>query len=247
MAFAVFALVSPNNSSVFKIPSFDGSLVLPLLTAWIGAGIAIGIVFLGSRTRDAAQISYRGLLIFLGGGMLADLVFNYFALKLSGAQNPSTPAAIALTGIANLGMLAAAVALGWLVARGLKKPSYLILAAVVGALTDIYSVYSGPSKQVLHSEVFPYVSFQWGVFGQGVIPCVGAGDFIFLCLFFVGVRRFNLDDRKTLLAMIAAFGLGFLSLVLSPKGVPALPFMAALLLLVHGSDLWKLQLTTQDS
>ena len=131
--------------------------------------------------------------------------------------------------------------LGWLVSRGLKKPSYLITAAVVGALTDIFSVYMGPSKLVLSSDVFPYVSYQWGLAGQGVMPCVGAGDFIFLCLFFAGARRFGLDDRKTFWAMTVAFGLGFLSIAFSPMGVPALPFMAALLLLVHWRELMIIQ------
>ena len=242
-AFFAFALFS---QGLFSYGSFS-SLALPLLSALFGASVAIAIVFVVSKIRSAAQIHNRELLIFLGGGMLLDFVFNFAALKLSGGHSPSTPAAIALIGVANLGVLAAAIALGWLVARGLKKPSYLLTAAAVGALTDIYSVYFGPSKQILESAVFPYVGFQWGVFGQGVIPCVGAGDFIFLALFFVGVRFFKLDDRKTFLAMIAAFSLGFLSLVLSPKGIPALPFMAALLLLVHGRDLWKLQLSPEYS
>jgi len=243
-AFFLFALVSYGIPAIFKAPGFDGSLttlIPPLITAWIGAGIAIGLVFLGSRTRDAPQISNRDLLIFLGGGMLLDVAFNFAALKIASVGSGSTPNALVLafTAFANLGVLGAAVAIGWLVARGLKRPSYLITAAVVGALTDIFSVYAGPSKHVLSSDVFPYVSYQWGVAGQGVIPCVGAGDFIFLCLFFAGARRFGLDDRKTFFAMIAAFGLGYLSLVVSPKGIPALPFMAALLLLVHWRELRK--------
>lgn len=244
LAFFACALISQGFLSFWKPPGFDGSLpslILPLLSAWLGASIAIAIVFAVSKKRSASQINNRELLVFLGGGMLLDFAFNFTALKLAAGQSPSTPAALGATAIANLGVLATAIALGWLVARGLKKPSYLLTAAVVGALTDIYSVYFGPSKQVLSSAVFPYVGFQWGIFGQGVIPCVGAGDFVFLALFFVGVRRFGLNDSKTLIAMIAAFGLGFLSLVLSPKGIPALPFMTALLLLVHGRELWKLQ------
>ena len=221
--------------------------MLPLLTAWIGSTIAIGIVFLVSGLRNAAQIDNGNLLIFLGVGMTVDLVFNFGALKIAAANGTSTPASLALTAVANLGVLAAAITIGWLVARGLKKPSYLITAAIVGALTDIFSVYAGPSRHILDSDIFPYVSYQWGVAGQGVIPCVGAGDFIFLCLFFAGARRFRLDDRKTFFAMVAAFGLGYLSLALSPKGIPALPFMAAMLLLTHGRELKRLPVDSSDS
>ena len=110
------------------------------------------------------------------------------------------------------------------------------MAAIVG-VTDIFSVYAGPSKHIISSQAFLYFSYQWGVLGEGVIPCVGAGDFIFLSLYFAGARRFGLNERKTLVAMIAAFGIGFLTLLVSPSGIPALPFMAALLLVVHGREL----------
>jgi hypothetical protein len=132
----------------------------------------------------------------------------------------------------------AAISVGLLVGRGLQKPNYLIMAAIVGALTDIYSVYSGPTKQIVSSNAFSYLSFHWGIIGQGGVgPIVGVGDFVFLTLFFFGARRFGLDDRKTFVAMLVAFAVGFLFTLISPAGIPALPFMAAALLLTHGREL----------
>jgi hypothetical protein len=59
------------------------------------------------------------------------------------------------------------------------------------------------------------------------------GDFIFLVLYFAGVRKFGLSQKRTFLAMGAAFIVGFLSTLISPHGVPALPFMSFALLAVN--------------
>jgi hypothetical protein len=201
-------------------------------TAWFGAVIGIWLVFLFSRDADEPQrLRWR---IF--GGIGVDIVCNRVAAMVPPGQEGVLQWLFLALG--NLGMMAVAIAAGILVARGLQKPNYLIMAAIVGAVTDIFSVYSGPSKFTMNSSVFPYVSYQWGVVGQGgTIPIIGAGDFIFLALYFAGTRRFHLSETKTFVAMCAAFGVGFLSILVIPQGVPALPFMAMMLLLVHGRAL----------
>lgn len=210
--------------------NFPVALASTISTAWLGA--IFGIVF---TYWFSTYSEIRILLRFAIIGLLVDVAFNFAATHLL-ASHALTWFLIAL---ANIGVLLIAAALGVLIARGLKRPSYLMMAVIVGALTDIFSVYAGPSNQVIGSSYFPYLSFQWPAIGRGIIPCVGAGDFIFLALFFAGSRRFRLDSRKTLLAMIIAIGVGFFSLLIIPRGVPALPFMAVFLLLVHGSELKK--------
>ncbi len=200
-------------------------------TAWCGAIVGIWLVFLFSRETDHPQRVW----VMIAGGIVADIACNRIAVLIPATKSLFHFLFLAL---GNLGVLAAAIGAGVLVARGLQKPNYLIMAAIVGAVTDIFSVYSGPSKVTLHSDMFPYVSYQWSIIGQGgAIPIVGAGDFIFLALYFAGARRFHLSDGKTFVAMCAAFGVGFLSLLVIPQGVPALPFMATFLLLVHGREL----------
>lgn len=217
--------------------SLSENYALLFFSAWFGACVGIVLVFFFSRSSDVPGLLCFQILI----GIALDVSCNFAAGKL-GEDAATETSRLALVAFANIGLIVAATSLGLLVARGLRRPDYLIMAAIVGALTDIFSVYAGPSKHILSSATFPYVSYQWGVIGQGgVIPCVGAGDFVFLALYFYGVRRFGLDDRKTLVAMAAAFALGYLALLLSPGGIPALPFMSALLLAVHGREL-KLQM-----
>lgn len=235
VAFVVFVLLfSPQPQSSF-VPIF--------VTAWCGAALGIALVFLFSKFPSDT----RSLLMMTASGMAMDLACNLPAAKIAShwpegimpAGSIDWPYA-ALVAVGNFGVLLAATGVGLVVARGMKQPNYLLMAAVAGALADIYSVFFGPSKHTLSSDVFFYLSFQWNVAGQGIIPCVGAGDFIFLSLFFAGARRFKLDDRVTLAAMLAAFALGFLTAVLTQQGIPALPFMAAMLLSVQGPALWRM-------
>lgn len=218
-AFALAAMQAPES----------GALALIFISVLIGATVAIfGVWCFSDRSPDLHSLRN---LIFTG--MVIDVIFNWSAKKLQIAELLSA----ALTGVGNLGVLAAAVGVGLVVGRGLKRPNYLIMAAIVGALTDIISVYAGPSKHVNGSAFFDFVSFQWGVIGMGgVQPAIGAGDFIFLTLYFFGARRFGLDDRKTLGAMILAIAVGFV-VTLFLGSVPALPFMSVALLLTHGREL----------
>lgn len=198
-------------------------------SALTGSCVAVTLVWLWSDGHeDDAML--RAMII---GGVLLDLVFHTLArwIRLQVLAD-------ALSGVANLGLLLAAIGVGIWVARGLQKPHYLVMAAIVAALTDIFSVYAGPTKHLVMTGAFRYLSFAWGILGSGGVQgIIGSGDFIFLALFFNGVRRFDLDDRKTLHAMNAALATGFLSTLISPQGIPALPFMAVALLLVHWREL----------
>jgi len=221
--FAVFAtaaiLAPPSRSSAFLLSS-----------AIVGALVALCVSFVIS---DGESHSRR-MTVLLIGGMAVDLLCNYTALQFAEDNSSGEFIAALLKGLANVGVLSAATGAGLLLARGLREPHYLIMAAVVGAITDIFSVYAGPTKHLVKTSAFPYVSYQWGLIGSGgIFPCVGLGDFIFLALYFAGVRKFGLDQKKTLLAMGAALVIGFLSTLISPRGVPALPFMSFGLLAVN--------------
>jgi hypothetical protein len=221
--YAVFALLA------WLFP--EGEAFAPIfVSAWGGAIIGTLLVWVFGNGR-ADDYAIRSLLV---SGVIIDLLFHRLALGIASIKVLSA----ALHAVGNLGMLMAAIGLGLWVGRGLQKPNYLVMAALVGALTDVFSVYAGPTKHLLGTGAFPYVSFHWGILGQGgVMPIVGAGDFVFLALYFFGARKFGLDDRKTLLAMIAALGLGFWTGWWFQVAIPALPFMSAALLSVHGREL----------
>jgi hypothetical protein len=225
--FAIFAVLA------WTVPYSDNVLP-PFLSVCTGACVGAMLTYLFSRGPDDNWTLWR----LVAGGMALDVVCNSVAQR-----SAAGPQALRLSLIAfgNLGVLAAAIGIALLVARGMKKPNYLIVAAIAGAVADLVSVFAGPSKLTLDSDLFPYVSYHWGQIGRGGVgPMVGAGDFIFLAIYFSGARRFGLNERKTLLAMFAALVVGFSFSAFGDIALPAVPFMALALLLVHRSELRRL-------
>jgi hypothetical protein len=220
--------------AALSVPATETPNIVGLFLSAIVGGAA-GIIWIWAF--GVGRTDNQALLRLILVGAVIDGVFNYSAVRLAKAGGPELGEAL-LLGVGNLGMMAAAVGAGLWVGRGLQKPNYLVMAAIVGAVTDIFSVYAGPSKNMLSSGFFPYISFHWGLISSGVVTeIIGAGDFIFLALYFFGARKFGLDDRKTLLAMIAGVGLGFITNLVFSLPVPALPFFAVALLVVHGREL----------
>lgn len=204
-----------------------------LFSTIVGAFAAIYLVY----TFSGLTSDWRKLvnLVVLGGAV--DVAGNCLpgVLRSVGvAGRASTPA---LIGLANLGLLTVALGCGGLLAKGLRQASYLFLAALVSAIADTYSVFGGPTRHLVKTEAVYYLTYQWGLISSGGIgPTIGLGDFVFLTLYFIGVRKQGWDDHKTLAAMALSFILGFLAVLLRKQGLPALPFMAAGLLAVHARD-----------
>lgn len=232
LVFAALAAAFPENNDL------TWQALLPVVgCAMVGAVVGIVGVWAFSNLPTESRFVVRVIL----AGAVVDIACNLAAAKVFGKAFPL--GAAAMHGLANLGLLAAAIGAGLLVGRGLQKPNYLVVAATVGAVTDVFSVYGGPSKHVLASEdIFPYISFHWGMVGTGgVNEAVGAGDFIFLALYFYGARKFGLNERKTLIAMMVSVVIGlvvtYFGALNGMAGVPALPFFSVGLLLVHRREL----------
>ncbi|MBI3922558.1 MAG: hypothetical protein HY318_14135 [Armatimonadetes bacterium] len=204
-----------------------------LFSTIVGALVAIYLVYsFSGLTSDWRRLF--GLVVIGGAVDVAGNFLPGYLRTVGVAGRVLTPA---LIGLANLGLLTVAVGCGGLLAKGLRQASYLFLAALVSAIADTYSVFAGPTKHLVETEAVYYLTYQWGLISRGgIVPTIGVGDFVFLTLYFVGVRKQGWDDRKTLAAMALSFILGFLALLLRKQGLPALPFMAAGLLAAHARD-----------
>jgi hypothetical protein len=142
---------------------------------------------------------------------------------------------------ANFAKLAAATFVGFLFAAYFERLSWIVLVAVLVPWVDIFSVFRGPTKEIIHhrQEVFTALSFAFPVPGGGAAR-LGIPDLLFFAVFLASADRFGLRVGWTWLAMTLSFGAtlalatGFESL-----GLPALPLLALGFLAPNIDLIWR--------
>lgn len=225
----------------YAIISSTSGMLLVVGSAIVGALTALYFVFAFSDY--ALHWRFVFGVGFLGASI--DVIANYCAKEMA---QPDSGIEAALIGLGNVGILTAAICFGFLLSRGIRHTSYLVLGAWVGAVADTVSVFAGPTAAIVKTQAVHYLALQWGLIGSGehaphVLPIVGIGDFVFLSLFFCGARQLGWNEKRTFAAMAIAFVVGILSVLVRPAGLPALPFMTVCLMLGHWHDL---HLTRQE-
>lgn len=172
--------------------------------------------------------SHLGLLA-LGGVLLLLLDFAF--------SQSSLPRAWQALGI-GLTLLGWTFCAGVVLSHGLRQADYLVITAIVVALADVYSVYYGPTGEVVKKvpEVVSLMILAWPVWGTNLLhPIIGAGDFLFLTLFLEAARRFNLGLSKNYWGLMGAFGVGLALAHFGRLPLPALPFIGLTFLFLNWS------------
>jgi hypothetical protein len=130
---------------------------------------------------------------------------------------------------ANFARLAAAVLIGWWFLAMFEELSWVVLVACVIPWVDAYSVWRGPTKQIVthHQHVFGYLSFAFPVPGEHSAANLGVPDVFFFAFFLAASARFGLRIVPTYAGLVAGLGLTIAATVLfNLDGLPALPGIA---------------------
>jgi len=144
-----------------------------------------------------------------------------------------------LTGalIVTAALLAGASLVGGAVGRAIEHPGQLLFVAVVSAAADAASVLhpSGPSAAMAQSKAaLSLVALPWPMLGTPAIePLLGAGDVVFTALYLASARRHDLPWRRTMLALLLAYGATAAVVLLLETAVPALPLLGLAVVLAH--------------
>jgi len=153
------------------------------------------------------------LLILLGTGLLVG------ALNAGGVGSN-----------ANVVEAMLAAALGLLFARALSTPLIAIAVPLFVAAIDIWSVASGPSKELFEApgDRVDALSFDIPSWGDGEsIGRLGLSDAVFLAMFAAWAYRYNFRRTATIAGLVLGL-IGSLVLgVLLDTTIPALPLIAA--------------------
>ncbi len=143
---------------------------------------------------------------------------------------------------ANFARLAAATLLGWWFLEWFEEASWVVLVALVIPWIDAYSVWRGPTKQIVshHEQVFTWLSFAFPIWGERSAANLGVPDLLFFALFLGAAHRFGLRVLLTYLCLVAALG-GTIAITvwLNLSGLPALPAISLGFLVPNVDLLWR--------
>jgi hypothetical protein len=150
--------------------------------------------------------------------------------------------------------LAAMSALGFFGATFIEEVWWLVLIGSAIALVDAYSVWRGPTHQIVskNPHVFTSLSIAFPVPGLPGAARLGLPDVFFFALFLASCPRFGLRTRLTWLTMMLSFGatialaewlsrggLSFLPAAFKLGGLPALPLLALAFIAPNADLLWR--------
>jgi hypothetical protein len=143
---------------------------------------------------------------------------------------------------ADFAKLGAMTMIGWLFLRYFEDASWVVLVAFIVPWVDAYSVWRGPTHEIVHhrENVFSTLSFAFPVPGSNGSAKLGLPDLLFFALFLGSAARFKLRVPWTWLCLTASVG-GTISLatLFSVGGLPALPGLALGFLLPNADLLWR--------
>ena len=143
---------------------------------------------------------------------------------------------------ANFARLGACTLIGWWFLGYFETISWVVLVAAIIPWVDAYSVWRGPTKQIVehHANVFGVLSFAFPVPGSHAAANLGVPDLLFFALFLAAAARFGLRIYWTWVALVAALGLTIAATVWwDLNGLPALPGIALGFLLPNADLLWR--------
>ena len=120
--------------------------------------------------------------------------------------------------------------------------SWVVLVACIVPWVDAYSVWRGPTNNIVHNHqhVFSTLSFAFPVPGENSAANLGLPDLLFFSLFLAATVRFGLRVLPTWFALTASFGATIaLAVAWDKPGLPALPLLSLAFLLVNADLLWR--------
>jgi hypothetical protein len=143
---------------------------------------------------------------------------------------------------ANFVKLAATTAIAFWFLGYFESVSWVALVALIVPWVDAYSVWRGPTSQIVKHQphLFTTLSFAFPVPGEHGSANLGLPDLLFFALFLAAAVRWRLRVGWTWLALVASFGATMaLTVWLDLAGLPALPGLSLGFFLPNLDLIWK--------
>jgi len=220
--------------------------------AFVLLAAAIGAYYAWSESLWSASVRWD--VVFLAA-VLMPAVFALVWLVLPAWSSRLTfffglafaAAAVGLTvadqdAAANFAKLGATTFLAFWFLSFFETASWVALVAVVIPWVDAWSVWRGPTHDIVtnREHVFGTLSIAFPVPGEHDAANLGLPDLVFFALFLAASARFRLRPRLTWILMAASFGTTIaLAVTFEVDGLPALPLLSAAFFLANGDLIWR--------
>lgn len=243
VTFGLVALLGRNLSSHIDAIESDSLNFLVLhISGFISVVIAISIIIGGYRISHLGNYNAKSLKLALIPSLIV------FALSVIAVR--MIPSSLLLVMLNGLSLITTSFLLGELLSREVVKVGHLLPVAAVLTLVDFWSVSQGPSKQIAQTAVEfaetggyakevvpPFVSFLLLNFPQmatdRINSFIGVGDLVILAFFIGCIHRFNLPKPQSYAVLIVGPAIAVITANLIGKGIPALPIIAVLFILIN--------------
>lgn len=149
--------------------------------------------------------------------------------------------AAGLTALASFTKLGATTALAFWFLGYFESPVWVTLVACLIPWVDVYSVFWGPTSQLIdHPGGVSALSFAFRFPGEHNYATLGVPDLLFFGLFLAAAARFRLRVAATWGAMILLLGLTIaLAVWFDLRGLPALPALSLGFVGANADLLWR--------
>jgi hypothetical protein len=142
----------------------------------------------------------------------------------------------------NVAKLVALTLLGFWFLRLFEELWWVVLVAALIPWADIFSVYRGPTREVVEERpgLFERIAVEFSTPGEHSAARIGPPDVFFFALFLAAAARFGLRAAATWLGMTLGLAVTLLATyVFDVGGLPALPGIALGFVLPNLDLLWR--------
>ena len=143
-------------------------------------------------------------------------------------------------------LISAAGLIGRIIAARIDEVGFLVPLCIVAAAADLWSVFYGVTSELItkKSVALEYLLIRYPTLSSGDLrQYIGIADFLFATIFMGCAMNFKLNVKKTYVGFTFGFFVTFMLVVLTHRGIPAIPVLAFMFMAVNGS---KLKISFED-
>ncbi len=142
--------------------------------------------------------------------------------------------------ISALCLITAAAVIGRIISVRIDEKQYILPLCLMAAIADLWSVFYGVTSEMVTQKAaaLNYLLVRYPFIGAGDLrQFIGISDFLFASIFMGAALNFKMNVKKTYISFIFGLLLTFSLVVITNKGIPAIPILAFTFIAANYKDM----------